>query len=186
MAGWACIVSALVIAVLAGGLSSRMGRDKRFLKIGDQSLLDRTVGLAELLAERVLICGDVPGRECLPDKILGQGPISGLLSVAQVISEPTWVLVLPVDMPLLTLDVLRDLLTRAEKPGVAYRDYELPLLFWCDSQAVETLKNLRRWSIRSFLEALGARRLKLDPMNESCFANLNYPEDWEKIREHSI
>jgi molybdopterin-guanine dinucleotide biosynthesis protein A len=177
----------LVVAVLAGGLSSRMGQDKRFLKLGQQSLLDRTMGLAESLdPERVLICGNVPGRDCLPDKISERGPISGLLSAVHAIQKPAWLLVLPVDMPLLTADFLKDFLRKAEKPGVAYQDYELPLLFWCDAHAVSILENLERWSIKAFLEAVGARRLELDPAQESRFANLNYPQDWEKLREYSI
>lgn len=185
MAGWACPMSALVVAVLAGGLSSRMGQDKRFLKIGSESLLDRAVSLGENFG-RVLICGQVAGRECLPDKIPGQGPISGLLSVAAEITEPAWVLVLPVDMPLLNFALLNDLIKQAQKPGLAYQDYELPLLFWCDARAVSILENLERWSIKAFLEALGAQRIDLNPAWESCFTNLNCPSDLEKLLEYSI
>lgn len=186
MVAGTCFVSALVVAILAGGQSSRMGQDKRFLKMGDQSLLDRTIGLAELLSRRVLICGDVPGRECLPDEISQRGPVSGLLSASQVVQEPAWLLVLPVDMPLLTVDFLKDFLRKAEKPGVAYQDYELPFLFWCDASAAIILENLERWSIKSFLSALGAKRLELDPAHEFCFANLNYPKDWENLLEYPV
>lgn len=178
-------MSALVVAVLAGGLSSRMGLDKRFLKIGSLNLLDRAVALGESFG-RVLICGLVAGRDCLPDKTPGQGPISGLLSVAAEITKPTWVLVLPVDMPLLNKAVLTGLLEQAKKPGLAYQDYELPLLFWCDAHAVSILKNLKCWSIRAFLEALGAQRIDLNPAWEPCFLNLNHPTDLEKLHEYSI
>lgn len=178
-------MSTLVVAVLAGGHSSRMGKDKRFLKIGSETLLDRAVALGEQFG-RVLICGDMIGRDCLPDQTPGQGPISGLLSVAAEITEPTWVLVLPVDMPLLNIAVLKELVEQAKKPGLAYQDYELPLLFWCNAHAVSILKNLKRWSIRAFLEALGAKRIDLNPAWESCFLNLNHPADLEKLHEYSI
>ncbi len=179
-------MSALVVAILAGGLSSRMGQDKRFLKINGVSLLDKAIFLAKQLDGQVLICGAVPGRVCLPDKTAQRGPISGLLSAVHTIQKPVWLLVLPVDMPLLTLDLLKNLFTRAEKPGVAYQNYELPLLFWCDKNAVSILERLERWSVRAFLEALGAKRLSLDTALESCFMNLNCPEDWERLHEYSI
>lgn len=174
----------LVVALLAGGLSSRMGQDKRFLKIGSESLLDRAVALGENFG-RVLICGTIAGRDCLPDKIPFQGPISGLLSAAAEVKEPTWVLVLPVDMPFLNIDFLKDFLEQAQKPGIAYQDYELPVLFWCDAHAVSILENLKRWSIKAFLEALGAKRIELNPVWESCFLNLNHPKDLEKLHEYS-
>lgn len=180
-------MSTLVVCILAGGLSSRMGQDKRFLKLGEQSLLDRVITLAQSLdPESLLICGEVAGYDCLPDQISQKGPISGLLSATRALQKPNWLLVLPVDMPLLHTDFLKDFLKKAQKPGIAYQDFELPLLFWCNAHALEILENLERWSIKAFLKALEVKRLELDPVYQSCFENLNYPEDWERIREHSI
>ncbi len=177
-------MSALKVAILAGGRSSRMGTDKRFLKIDGVTLLERAIALGEQLGE-VLICGDVPGYKCLPDEVAHQGPISGLMSVARNVKEPGWVLVLPVDMPLLTKSVLMELVTNAELPGVYFAGREMPFLFWCDAAAVQVLGSLKRWSIRAFLTELGAKQIALSSENESVFVNLNQPQDLEALDEYS-
>ena len=44
--------------VLAGGRSSRMGKDKAFLELGGRTLLSRALELAESLTETVALVGD--------------------------------------------------------------------------------------------------------------------------------
>ena len=79
--------------VLCGGLSQRMGMDKALARIGERSLLERTIGT---LAERTewvgLACGAEPryeefGRPLLLDHTAGEGPLVGLRAAFRVQGE---------------------------------------------------------------------------------------------------
>src|SRR5262245_25811683 len=83
--------------ILAGGQSRRMGRDKATLKWGPASLLDHMTQLLSTVADPVRVVG----REELPDRIPGKGPLGGILTALET-SERENNLVLAVDLPLLT------------------------------------------------------------------------------------
>ena len=69
-------------AVLAGGKSSRMGRDKAALPFGGGTLLTyqarklRALGVKELLLSGAAEA--VPGARLVPDLLPGRGPLGGL------------------------------------------------------------------------------------------------------------
>ncbi|MFC7402583.1 NTP transferase domain-containing protein [Citricoccus sp. GCM10030269] len=97
----------LAAVVLAGGASSRMGRDKASLELDGSTLLDRTVRAAVGAgATRVVVVGDRPDRPVAPAdaEVLfvredppGSGPVAALdTALAHV--EADWLLVLPCDL----------------------------------------------------------------------------------------
>jgi molybdopterin-guanine dinucleotide biosynthesis protein A len=102
--------------VLAGGMSRRLGVDKRFLTIGGQTFLQRICQLLEdALGEAPTLVGDnLPpalskGHRILTDARPGCGPLGGL--VAALNDCPTrWALIMPTDLPLLTRSDLEGLL----------------------------------------------------------------------------
>mgnify|MGYP001567444959 CR=1 FL=1 len=186
-------------AVLAGGRSSRMGRDKRFLMWNQELLLDRAIRLAsEVLGvqpNQVYLCGDVPGRVSLPDTIPKIGPLGGLWSAlrqarrfARSNSDP-WLLVLPVDMPLLDHEILMGLLAEAKKGNpdeslaIAYQDFEMPFILRCgelsekiiEKICLENPSSLR--SIRVYFEKLSVRRIPSQSFHGKLASNLNFPSD---------
>lgn len=88
--------------ILAGGRSSRMGRDKATLELAGATLFKRTLEVLRSCLPAVLIAGDRPdlarpGVDCHPDVYPGSalgGLYTGLLAAT---SE--WVFVAPCDMP---------------------------------------------------------------------------------------
>lgn len=70
--------------ILAGGKSSRMGRNKAFLEIDGQRLIDRTVGIFKDLFDEVLLVTNTPldyidqDVRIVTDLISGKGPIGGI------------------------------------------------------------------------------------------------------------
>lgn len=101
--------------ILAGGRSSRMGRDKAFLEFRGESLLSRQISLArEIGASEVFISGrpdvDYSAFKCpvLLDESSGLGPIAGIASALKTIDHPL-LLVLAVDMPHVTASFLTQL-----------------------------------------------------------------------------
>lgn len=99
--------------ILAGGKSRRMGEDKRFLLVGEATLLDRTVSVMTKLFPEVLIviAQDSPpltvaGCAIYRDLIADCGSLGGLYTgLAQAASER--IFVVACDMPFLNPDMIR-------------------------------------------------------------------------------
>lgn len=183
--------------VLAGGRSSRMGLDKRGLILNGKTLLERSFGLLEgVVGEgNVLVSGSVPGNpSAVPDVEKELGPIGGMRSIllSEHVRDGDWILLVPVDMPGLNAEVIRELKLAVEGDGgnifsgFQFEERELPIAFRISSsvrQAVTGLcqsgKLARERSLRSLWRQLGVRSLSLPTKWESCFVNLNTKEDWD-------
>ncbi len=98
----------IVGVVLAGGQSSRMGQDKAMLPFKGETLLHHQVQLLRRICSHVVVSGEYPGFDCVPDCVPKYGPISGIYSVAKQIPSAA-LLVVPVDMPQLTVEHLNRL-----------------------------------------------------------------------------
>jgi molybdopterin-guanine dinucleotide biosynthesis protein A len=101
--------------ILAGGKSSRMGRDKAWLEVGSQPLLARQIQLArESGAAEVFISGHADadytafGGRVLRDKFAGAGPLAGIERALEAATSPL-LLVLAVDLPEMNVEFLRRL-----------------------------------------------------------------------------
>lgn len=102
--------------VLAGGQSSRMGRDKALLEVDGRPLIALAVDRLRALSLEPRICGARPDLACfapvVPDNFPGCGPLGGL-EAALAVCRAEYSLFLPVDLPALPVDFLRWLLARA-------------------------------------------------------------------------
>lgn len=100
-------------AVLAGGYSSRMGRDKSALPLGDGTMLEHMVRKFRALGlEDIMISGSaqtVHGARNVPDRFPHRGPLSGIHSCLSE-AEGDAVLFLSVDLPFFPPEVLQSLL----------------------------------------------------------------------------
>lgn len=104
--------------ILAGGKSSRMGRDKAWLEIGGRSLLARQIDCVRAAGAReVFISGrretDYSPLGCpvLADEFTEAGPLAGIAAALAALSEPL-LLVLAVDMANMNANFLGRLHTR--------------------------------------------------------------------------
>ncbi|MEO1131732.1 MAG: molybdenum cofactor guanylyltransferase [Cyanobacteria bacterium J06639_1] len=100
------MTNTLAAIVLAGGRSSRMGRDKAAIALDGVPLLTRTCRVARELASDVVVVTSQPKRDRLvppecrivrePEAF--QGPLAGVLCGAAAIAS-RWTLVLACDLP---------------------------------------------------------------------------------------
>ena len=94
--------------ILAGGRSSRYGRDKATLPYGDGTLLDHVVAVAGQVAPRVVVVGGLVTPDDathVPDLEPGGGPLQAALAGARALPEGERLL-LACDLPFVTPELL--------------------------------------------------------------------------------
>ena len=115
--------------VLAGGASSRLGRDKALATVGDRPMLTRVVDAVSVACSETLVAGDPTGREELelpggarwiPDRYTDKGPLAGLhAGLAE--AHHDLVVAVGCDMPFLNGLLLVLLLRVAEEDRQLYQ-----------------------------------------------------------------
>jgi molybdopterin-guanine dinucleotide biosynthesis protein A len=104
--------------VLAGGESSRLGRDKAFLEVKGQFLIEIIIERLRQLSQEVIIVADETDRyeefeaTLVSDVYPGKGALGGIYSGVKRASNP-YSLVVACDMPFLNLSLLRYMQTLA-------------------------------------------------------------------------
>lgn len=186
--------------VLAGGRSVRMGRDKAALRINGLTLLERSRLLLHTVGcDHVLMSGaDRPDWPEEPQSIIhdntpGLGPASGLVSAINWVSmqttEPATLIFIPVDTPLLTQEILQQLITHSQGfDGCYVSGSPLPLVIkltmaTCEQarRASTDLALAHAWSIKRFIQPLCMNIICPDSDSVRYLTNVNTPEQWESI-----
>lgn len=179
--------------ILAGGKSTRMGRDKAFLEIGGQTLLARQLQLVSAAgAAEIFISGrigvDYSCFSCrvLADTLLEGGPLAGIASALAAMTTPL-LLVLAVDLPNMDAHFLGDLLVKSAGgigiiPRVAGQMEPLVATYprTAHPLAATRLRG-RKLAVRDFVDACAADKL-VTVMNfpletAARFQNCNSPAD---------
>ncbi|MEW5771910.1 MAG: molybdenum cofactor guanylyltransferase [Thermodesulfobacteriota bacterium] len=178
--------------VLAGGRSTRLGRDKVELPVHGQSLLARTVALAARFCGRVVVSGRNPADlgldlPWLPDDVPGQGPLGGILTGLTRLGGP--LLVLACDLPLLDADTVARLVEHraVRPPGTvvttflqAATGFIEPLVAVYEAASREHLAAALEAGERKLARALpeaGRHLIPYGPEQAHAFFNINYPAD---------
>lgn len=192
--------------LMVGGKSTRMGRPKALLRIGDETLAERVFRLLNSMGSEPVLLGSGPlpesmtGRTTLPDppgfagsldksidKFLA-GPMAGLLAAARWAPDSTWI-ICAVDMPGITPEAFAWLISM-RRPGVWAVLPKLP-----DSQGVEPLFACYEPMIFPYIESLAQKgRLALHEVAKHpkaitpqiperlvpAFVNINTPQEWQR------
>ena len=181
---------AIAGAVLTGGASRRMGRDKALLEVAGVVMARR---VADVIRARgcgpvVAIGGDAAGLAAvglvsITDRWPGEGPLGGILTALEwaSVDSPTCVLVVATDLPWLdaaTVGALIAHLGRTDVDVVAARSDRLePLcaLWW--PSAVATLAGRFAGGERAVHRAITALRCHEVTVAPRALTNVNTPGD---------
>jgi molybdopterin-guanine dinucleotide biosynthesis protein A len=183
--------------VLAGGESSRMGRDKALLELDGVPLLVRTVRLVESVIARPTVIGQAGayqslGLHSIADDWPTAGPLGGIATALRA-SAGLWSLIVACDLPYLTKAWLDYLVGRALASEAAdvllplnLRGAE-PLCAMYHKRCQPAIHRALTRGTRKVTDALLGLQLKtIDPAEWEAFDpdgllfnNMNSPADYE-------
>jgi molybdopterin-guanine dinucleotide biosynthesis protein A len=184
-------------AVLAGGESRRMGRDKARLRVAGEPLWRRQVWVLRVAGAEPVALVRREGQKILDkriphlrDALTGAGPLAGLHAALQAAESP-WVAVLAVDMPAIDAEWFRRLLAQCRRGTGAvakHADGYEPLAAIYPRNALAIVaRRLQRGerSMQGLVRALArAKKMMVVPLPEEKrrrVENWNRPEDRRKI-----
>ena len=180
-------------AVLAGGSSRRMGRDKASLVLPDgRTMLQASIDLLEpFCREIVVVGGSYEGRRrWIPDSTPGSGPLSALLDLVEN-TEASHALLLPCDVPLLSRELVRILAGTPPCPPESLvtvfssgEDRLEPLPMHVCREVADPIRSLLgsdRRSLHGLLEIVRPNRIMLSSDQLELLASINQPADLQKL-----
>lgn len=184
--------------ILAGGKSTRMGRDKQHLKFNDDYLIDLIACRLRPLFRRLIVvtnessmsrCTDL---EFMGDQVKGFGPLSGIYTGLRA-ADSRYVYVIACDMPVISpefIDYMKErlmatgaqacvgLVPKGIEPFNAF--YDKALLFPLSRYFKEG--NLK---ISAFLDRVNVAYLDIEKIKHidttNIYLNLNTREDMERF-----
>jgi molybdopterin-guanine dinucleotide biosynthesis protein A len=188
------------VIILAGGQSSRLGRDKSFLLLDGQPLVGRTVHKLSALSDDLLVVANDAARyerlalpaRLVPDERPGEGALMGVYSGLKE-ARYSHALVVACDMPFLNLSLLRYMLLLVNGHDVVIPrigGFLEPLHAIYSKACLPAMARLldrgRRQIIAFFHEVrvryVGEGEIEeFDPRHLS-FVNVNTPDDWERVQ----
>ena len=193
--------------ILAGGASSRMGRDKGLMEFLGVPLIVRMASLVEPLVATVQIVGPLErykpyGLRVIADKNFGKkekggktlGPLAGIASALAASSKP-WNLILASDLPYLTrawLSWLLAVAVNSQSQVVVPRTHRglEPLAAVYRRECAAPIADALKRGVRKVTDALAefqlqtveeSKWLRIDPEGR-VLSNMNTPADYDEAR----
>jgi molybdopterin-guanine dinucleotide biosynthesis protein A len=188
----------LTAFVLAGGRSSRMGKDKALLKLHNSYLIDYPIKALQQLTADVRIVGD-PEKygflklPVIPDCIESEGPLSGIYSALKA-SSSLLNLIVGCDMPRISLSFLKLLLGKTLLGDAVMMKFDdgfcEPLCSLYSKACLQVIEeNFRQhqYKISEVFSSLKVAYVSEEEittlgLSREIFTNVNTPEDWERLR----
>lgn len=179
--------------ILAGGKSSRYGKNKAFVRFDGIPLIERVTTVMGSIFPRLLLVTNTPeeyaylGIEMVGDLIRGIGPLGGIYTGLKTITEDAGFFV-ACDMPYLCGALVRRMIDLAEGHDVVVPKVDWmvePLHSLYRKEAVVVVEEIIRSGRNQILELFSRVRTRyveeeilraFDP-ELRCFVNVNRPED---------
>jgi molybdopterin-guanine dinucleotide biosynthesis protein A len=185
--------SSIIGVILAGGKSSRMGRDKALLKLDGRPFIWHVVTTLQAVFDKLVLVANDPSAyrflelETIGDIFQDCGPLGGIHS-ALIRAGNADIFVSACDTPFVTRELVRyvvgfDSDAPAKIPSFKQQLHPLCGLYTrnCLPASVERLES-RRLRVLDFVESIHAEVIPISPnlpfYREDLFANFNTPEDY--------
>ncbi len=174
--------------VLAGGKSSRMGKDKTELNYHGKSQLEHTVSLLEdnLLTTFVSVATDqqIENFETIQDKFVDLGSFGAICSAFQYNPNKAW-LVLATDLPFVTNDLIQLLLQKRNPKKIATaikgksKQFVEPLIAIYEPKAYPVLLSYLAQGYSCPRKVLINSDVEIVEVDDNLIRNVNTPEEFQ-------
>jgi molybdopterin-guanine dinucleotide biosynthesis protein A len=176
-----------------------MKQDKTQMLWQGQSLLRHQFDKCSQLTDLVVVSGNHSDFPSVKDEIPDRGPLEGVRSALKNLNTKisnlsaeadVSVLILPADMPLISVDSLRKLKSELQNNSqvqvVRFHSLEMPILFRNSKQVLECIEDLskctnKKYSFRELIKYFNPQEIlevNTIEIENKEFLNTNTPEDW--------
>lgn len=178
--------------ILAGGASSRMGKDKGLCEFKGKALISYAIEALLPLCSTILISSNNVddyqefGYEVVVDEYKDIGPIGGIYSTLKK-SATNHNLIISCDTPFVNTQLLEYVLENSDNYDVVVPEHGNsfiePLAAYYSSALVNDLENTidrKDYKLMNFFNKVRFRKLKVDSFagfSNNLFKNLNTPDD---------
>lgn len=188
------------LTIIAGGKSSRMGSNKAFVTIGGQTLIERIIERTKDLGQQeIILITNTPEEYAhlnLPmygDVVLDSGSLGGIYT-AIYHSKTSHTIVIACDMPFISADLLRFMMSQAENIDVVVptvEDYPQGLHAIYSKNCLEPIRSRideKRLKVIGFYDDvrvtyLDEKAIEAYNANGLALMNVNTPEELELARK---
>lgn len=189
------------VLIIAGGKSSRLGEDKRFVEVGGENLLEKILKKSsEMNFSEIFLCveenffeiknlAEKYHAKILVDEIKNCGPMSGIANGLKKIKN-SWALAISADMPFFDFEIFREINFCDEKiilPIANKKIQTLAAFYHKDLQNffMNELENNQR-KILTAIKKIPHKFFYVS--NENIFFNVNTPADlkFARAREKNL
>ncbi|PLX01611.1 MAG: molybdenum cofactor guanylyltransferase [Marinilabiliales bacterium] len=178
--------------ILAGGYSSRMGKDKGLIKYQGKHLINYSVKVFRQFCDEIIISSNSKNYDFLPykivkDKVPTQGPLAGIYS-CMLESSNDINLILPCDTPNVKKELFDYILQNVQNYETVV-PYETegklePLCAYYNKSLLPVFKKFiddKNYRIPDIYKIVKFKALEINKQlsfySETLFKNINYPED---------
>ena len=184
--------------ILAGGRSSRMGRDKALLEVAGVPIFERILRVMRDSFAAILIAGDRPDLAgpaipCYADPYPGSalgGIYTGLLE-----AQTDYIFVSACDMPYPDHGIIRDIVKNRGKDDVVVPrrgEYLEPLFALYGKSCLEPIRNMLEdcdYRIHNLYRRVNVRYVNFEEMSshwKTALMNVNTPREYASIRDKNM
>ncbi len=181
----------ITAAILAGGVSKRMGTNKALIKLGDMTFIERIAAAAQTVLDHLIIIADQAEfyaflhLPIFPDIYPQCGPLGGLHS-ALVHAPTSHVLVTSCDLPFITSEMISLLTEQSEEGAITLvsdgtRTHPLFGIYPRSlQQHVEHALQSGQRAMFGFLEGMNVRVLDFSTFRRNLL-NINTPQELAEV-----
>ena len=179
--------------ILAGGKSSRMGKDKGFLELNGKTFMSHIIEALKPVVKEIIVVSNASDYDVfnlirVEDMIEDAGPLAGLYT-GLFHSETENNIVLSCDVPLISTGVLKKLIdgftSVADAIQIESQGKTMPLIAMykkhCWKHFLKQLEQGER-RMRVVVEGLQTKTLKLDTDSEQYVRNINTLSELKELR----
>tara|TARA_B100000035_G_scaffold65972_1_gene53743 strand:- start:8181 stop:8744 length:564 start_codon:yes stop_codon:yes gene_type:complete len=180
--------------ILAGGASSRMGKDKSLIKLNKKYLISHVMASIKPQVNKVWIntnkvLDDFPRDIQFSDSIQPSiGPLGGIFSALKKI-ESEWIQFCPNDCPFLPENLVKKMFAKKNDGNIKVllplvnNKYE-PTFLLCHRSAIRTITSfieVKNYKLMDWIKANNFQAIEF--LDDKAFVNINDPSTLEKYQD---